>query len=294
MNKKYLLLMAVIVWSGVCLAAAPANADGAVDAASLSSLGPTEVYATADDGTPLRWAVFSPTGEGKHPAVIVIPGGGFIVARMDTGIGGTARDLAAAGFIAFVVEYRLAPPGHIAGQKSAGRFPDQNNDIHLAVRAARHDPRSNGRVVGVGGSAGAYHVAWAAATGRPGDDQLDAGAALSCAYDFTDAKSLEGREGLKKKLINFAGSDDRAKLRAASPRFAVTAKTAPLFLLVSENEAAPARQMLAMVAALRDAGLTNFRQLTLPGDRHSFAYWPTVRDQVITFLQAVVPRAGVP
>jgi hypothetical protein len=86
---------------------------------------------------PLHWIAFAPTGPGRHPAVVVLPGGGFITARPDTGIDVTARDLAALGFIAFVVEYRLAPPGHIAGQKSDGRFPDQHNDVHLAIRAAR-------------------------------------------------------------------------------------------------------------------------------------------------------------
>src|SRR6266446_5152034 len=35
------------------------------------------VYATADDGTPLKWKVFSAAGPGPHPAVLVIHGGGF-------------------------------------------------------------------------------------------------------------------------------------------------------------------------------------------------------------------------
>src|SRR5262245_22332595 len=35
------------------------------------------VYATADDGTPLRWTVFPAQGQGPHPSVLVIHGGHF-------------------------------------------------------------------------------------------------------------------------------------------------------------------------------------------------------------------------
>jgi acetyl esterase/lipase len=64
------------------------------------------------------------------------------------------QDLAAAGYIAFSIEYRLAPPGALPGQISDGRFPDQTDDVKLAVRTARADRRCNGQVGAVGGSAG--------------------------------------------------------------------------------------------------------------------------------------------
>ena len=77
-------------------------------------------------------------------------------------------------------------PACSPGQRSLGRFPDQYDDVHLAVLAARHDFRSNGKVGSVGGSAGATHTAWVAATGTPGDDRIDVGVGLSGAYDFSD------------------------------------------------------------------------------------------------------------
>jgi acetyl esterase/lipase len=276
--------------SGLSLTAA--EEDAAVP--PLSSLGATEVYATADDGAPLHWITFAPAKPGRYPAIVVLPGGGFITARPNTGIDLTARDLAAAGFVAFVVEYRLAPPGRIAGQKSDGRFPDQNNDVHLAIRAARKDPRGNGQVGGVGGSAGAYHVAWAAVTGTAGDDQLDAGICLSGPYDFAEAESLASRAGYRAKVFNFVGSSDPLRLLAASPVSFVTKKIPPLFLIASEDEAVPPGQIKTMVALLRSTGVTTFQHLVLPGVRHSYPYWPNVRDQSIAFLHAAIAKPERP
>ncbi len=107
----------------------------------------SEVYAIASDGTPLSWTVYAPSGEGPWPAVLVIHGGFFSGGDPeDAGVTGCAQDLANAGFIAFAIDYRLAPPGSIPGQTSSGRFPEQYDDVHLAVQAARNDARSNGQV----------------------------------------------------------------------------------------------------------------------------------------------------
>src|SRR5438067_2159314 len=172
----------------VGIGAVDLNSAAAAAASTASvSTSPMEVFAKADDATPLHWAVTAPTTPGRHPVVLVIHGGGFISARENSpNTKQAARDLAAAGFMVFAVEYRLAPPGRIDGQTSSGRYPDQTNDVHLAVRAARADPRGNGQVGGVGGSAGGYHVAFAALTGTPGDDQLDVGVSMSGALDLSD------------------------------------------------------------------------------------------------------------
>ena len=256
---------------------ATANASGPAE--------PREVYATADDGTPLHWTVYAPASEGKHPVVLVIHGGGFIatpyIPRKE------ARDLAEAGFLAFEIDYRLAPPGRIEGQKSSGRFPDQTNDVHLAVRAARKDPRGNGQVGGVGGSAGGYHVAFAALTGTKGDDQLDVGVCLSGAFDLSDTASRALSNGFKTKVTNYAGSTEKEKLLAASPVSYVTKSAPPLFLIHSQREAMPYQQLSDLAAKLLQAEVVSVQlQLTLPGRRHSWAFWPDIKTQAIAFLRA--------
>src|SRR5207247_4929192 len=103
-------------------------------------------------------------------AVLVMHSGGFRTG--DPGVSDAAQDLAAAGYLALAIEYRLAPPGRLAGQVSAGHYPDQTNDVKLAVGAARTDSRCNGKVGAVGGSAGASHTAYVAATGNAGADRI--------------------------------------------------------------------------------------------------------------------------
>ena len=77
----------------------------------------TEVYGTASDGTVLHWVVYTPTTSGPWPAVLVIHGGGFDDGSPNSSPESIncAQDLAAAGYIAFSIEYRLAPPGALPG-----------------------------------------------------------------------------------------------------------------------------------------------------------------------------------
>ena len=128
---------------------------------------PSEVYATASDGALLHWTVYTPVGTGPWPAVLVIHGGHFKGGDPTSSPESITcgRDLAAAGFIAFSIEYRLAPNGALLDQVTSGQFPDQSDDVKLAVLAARNDARCNGQVGSVGGSAGGYHTAFVAATG---------------------------------------------------------------------------------------------------------------------------------
>ncbi len=256
-------------------------------AATVRATEPTEVYTTASDGTLLHWIVFTPVGTGPWPAVLVIHGGGFK--------GGTpsspeliscGRDLAAAGFIAFSIEYRLAPKGALPGQVSSGQFPDQSDDVKLAVLAARNDSRCNGQVGSVGGSAGGYQTAFIAGTGTPGQDRIDVGVSLSGAYDFSDFSPDPGIATFADDVTNYVNvpTTDTATLRAASPAYLADSITAPLFLVHTEQDPMPFSQVGDMTTHLDALGVSNYQTLTLPGDQHSFANWPSVKDYAITFL----------
>src|SRR5260370_15618454 len=92
--------------------------------------------------TPLRWRAFIPNDSGTHPAIIVIHGGGFKGGDfIDTP---TDEDLVCAGFCVFDIEYRLAPPGELQGQENdPGHYPEQNDDVATAIRAARNPVRTS-------------------------------------------------------------------------------------------------------------------------------------------------------
>ena len=247
-----------------------------------------ETFATASDGTPLQWQVFQPEGNGPWPAVLIIHGGGFKGGGpIDSGAI-CGPDLAAAGFIAFSIEYRLAPDGHLPGQTSDGRFPDQTDDVKLAVLAARADPRCNGQVGSVGGSAGGSHTAFVAGTGVIGHGRIDVGVCLSGSYDFTDFRTDPNIAAFIDNVTNYVGvpASDTVALRAASPGYLIDGETAPLLLIHSEQDSMPFSQLGDMTAQLDRQGITNYQTIILPGDLHAFDYWSTIKEQAIAFLNA--------
>ena len=283
--KQYLLLFSLLL---PVLGVAEASPDARPTPTPPPN---TEVYATASDGTPLTWTVYTPAGEGPWPAVLVIHGGLFVSGSSDdSGVVTCAQDLAAAGYIAFAINYRLAPPGSIPGQSSLGRFPDQYDDVHLAVQAARDDSRSNGKVGSVGGSAGATHTVWTAATGTPGQDRLDVGVCLSGAYDFTDFRPDRYLAAFIEAVTNYVGvaQRDTTALHAASPRWSVDGTVAPLSLFDSVGDLMPAVQLDDMAAQLKAVGARNYQAATVSGNGHSFDYWPQIKNSALAFLGSVL------
>lgn len=261
---------------------------GQVEALARSPrvLGPIiEQYGVADDGTILTWQVFPAKGAGKHPNVLVIHGGGFNDTPADSKLLACAKDLSAAGMNAFVIDYRLAPPGMLPGQKSDGHYPDQTNDVSLAIRAARADSRGNGKVGAVGGSAGGSHIVYTAATGTPGDDRVDAGVCLSGAYDYGDKTSWKWQDGAFLGWVsNYVNSTDARVLDAASPVSFIKGPMPPLKLYSSDSEPMPPQQLTDLVAQLNRVKARNYEQNVIPGRAHAFAYWNSISADVIDFL----------
>lgn len=252
-----------------------------------------EVYGLAPDGTELHWIVYTPSTPGPWPAVLVIHGGGFKGGGPASGAA-CATDLAHAGYLALAIEYRLAPRGALKGQTSDGRYPQQTDDVKMAVRAARSDARCNGQVAAVGGSAGGAHTAYVAATGTPGDDRIDFGVSLSGAYDFSDFTPNLNLAAFTNDVTNYVNVDqsDAATLLAASPINYVDENVAPLLLIQSAEDSMPSVQMTDLTAKLDSLGLREYQTLTIPGSQHSFKYWSTVKDEVLAFVSDRF--AGVP
>jgi acetyl esterase/lipase len=260
----------------------------AADRAVADVVPTTEVYGTAPDGTVLHWVAFAPTTPGPWPAVLIIHGGNFY-GGSPTGSPESvalAQDLAATGYIALSIEYRLAPPGALTGQVSDGRYPQQTDDVKMAVRAARVDSRCNGQVGVVGGSAGGYHAAFVAATGTPGDDRVDVAVSLSGLYDATDFSANPGLYNYSTDMLNYMGvpQTDTTTLKAASPAWLADNTIVPLMMVNSLEDSIPYSQLGDMIAHLDALGLTNYQTITVAGDTHSFDNYPLVKDQLLTFI----------
>ena len=214
----------------------------------------TEVYGTASDGTVLHWVAYTPTTPGPWPAVLLIHGGGFKAGDPSSSAESVAcgQDLAAAGYLALSIEYRLAPPGSLLGQTSLGLFPDQVADVNLAIRTARNDPRCSGQVGGVGGSAGGYHVAYAAAAGTRGYDRLDVGVSMSGAYDLSDFSPSWNIKAFTEDVTAYVGvtTANLTSLRNASPAWVLDGTVSPLYLMNTVGDPMPYVQLSDMLAHL--------------------------------------------
>lgn len=247
----------------------------------------TEVFAHADDGTPLTWNVYAPTTSGTHPAMLIIHPGGFIHNDGGTMMTNCAKDFAALGYITFIPQYRLAPPGSIPGQISSGQYPDQYNDIKLAVKTARYDLRGNGQVAAVGGSAGGTHALFVSVGGSVGDERVDVAVGLSGAYEFDDPNSLKN-PSFANDVTSYVGSSVPINLFNASPVAFIFSPISPVLMYQSQGDPMPKEQLPDMVAALQAAGITNYQAYIIAGSAHSFANWPAVRLDAIAFVQSVI------
>ena len=148
--------------------------------------GVIETYKVVN-GMNIRATVYNVDDGRRHRVVIVIHGGGYDSGEMETQV---AQDVSLFGLMGVAIEYRLAPP-HLEmnspihpfpGQNDIqddGYYPEQTDDVRDAIIYYRNDPRSNGEVVVIGGSAGGGHSLYLAATGTPGYDMPDLEVSLS-------------------------------------------------------------------------------------------------------------------
>ena len=163
----------------------------ALDSTAIATAKPPpaviETYKVVN-GMNLRATVHNAKDGKRHRVVIVIHGGGYSGGEMQTNV---SQDVSKYGLMGVAIEYRLAPPhtdmnspAHpFPGQNNIhddGYYPEQTDDVRDAIINYRNDPRSNGEVVVIGGSAGGSHGLYLAATGTPGYDMPDLLGMLSC------------------------------------------------------------------------------------------------------------------
>ncbi len=251
------------------------------------------VYGTQADGTLLTLDVCSPSADpagSSRPAVISVHGGSW--ARGDKANSdwrAVCQWLASEGFVAYSVNYRLAP---------AATFPAAIDDLTLAVEWVRE--AENARKYGIdpdrvgvfGGSAGGNLASLLGARGTGSFTEgarVAAVATLSAPTDLR-AETLDrdgAPEGLHRIVLTYLGCetrDDCAPAEAASPITELDESDPPVFIGASTGEFIPLAQSSNYAARLAELGISH-ELVTVPGTLHSIGILDeTMRARVASFL----------
>jgi acetyl esterase/lipase len=247
----------------------------------------TDVQYGVADGKPLLLDAYVPAASGSHrrPAVLLIHGGAWRSGDKRT-FEPEARKLAAKGWVAFSVDYRLDEPTV---------FPAEVDDVQTAVRWVRThaagyqvDPK---RIGALGESAGGYLAGMLATLG---DGSQDTGGRIRAAVSWSGPMDLAA-------LARARGDDWGASLLGcsvdacpqrfadASPITYVDGSDAPLFLVNSADELVPKSQAVDMASRIEDKGAITQLE-TLPGTRHALEYrdvvWAPTELFLATYLGA--------
>jgi len=237
-------------------------------------------YGTANGKRLLLDAYVPPAGEGRRPAVVMIHGGGWRVGDKASWRP-EAEQLAAKGWAAFSINYRLGEPAV---------FPAEIDDAQAAVRWVRAhadeyevDP---GRVAAIGESAGGHLTAMLATVGSgplDRDARIRVGAAWSPPVDLTALAGSRGSSWIGPLL----GCDEKTcpdRLAQSSPVTQVDGTDAPLYLANSTEELVPLAQSQAMAERLKAAGVDH-RLDVYPGNRHALDYRADAWAPTLAFLE---------
>nr|WP_284503582.1 alpha/beta hydrolase [Caballeronia sp. GAWG1-1] len=166
---------------------------------------------------------FRPSGRGPFPVVVIIHGGCWLhefgglrqVASM-------AREFARKGFAVYSIEYRGI-------DQAGGGYPGTYDDIASALdsisKLQKRDDLDLGRIVGVGHSAGAQLILWAAGRNRMPNDSplfdahpvmLHAVIGLGALPDLGNRPAIQNACGIAPEAL-YGGSQRADALRDTSP-----------------------------------------------------------------------------
>ncbi|HLP01755.1 MAG TPA: alpha/beta hydrolase fold domain-containing protein [Opitutaceae bacterium] len=259
-------------------------------------------YATVAD-RPLALDLYRPAAAAPLPAVLVIHGGGWDAGdrTMERPF---AKRLAAAGFVAVPVSYRLG---------EAGRFPAALHDLKAAVRWLRAHAAEHGidpaRIGAVGGSAGGHLAALLGATNgvaalegevgeRAASSEVQCVVDIDGLADFTDAALVAQQVAKPSAPTRFLGgpfADHTENWRTASPLTHIGRGSAPTFFL---NSTAPAPLLPGREATakqLRSLGIAS-EVAAVPDTPHVFWLLEPWFDGVVAatadYLRREMPAPG--
>jgi acetyl esterase len=230
------------------------------------------------DGQTLGLDVYQPAKKGKdRPAVVLIHGGGWRAGDKRV-FAEQGNQLAERGFVAFSVDYRLAPDH---------TYPAAVDDVEAAVEWVRKHGKEYGvdrkRIGALGGSAGAHLTGMLATVG---EGALDRGHRIAAGVSWSGAMDLESIAG-SATVQTFVGCEPETcpdTYADASPITHVDKTDAPMLLVNSTTELVSQAQTDTMKAALDTVGVAN-EAIILPGTAHARAYATRVWDQTVAFLE---------
>ncbi|HEX8324729.1 MAG TPA: alpha/beta hydrolase [Tepidisphaeraceae bacterium] len=281
------LLVVLIVLGLFCgLVSAQAPAAGPVSATVTKDV----IYGRAG-GVALRLDASVPAGDGPHPAVILVHGGGW-QGGDKSNFRALFEPLTQAGYAWFSVNYRLAPKFP---------FPACVDDVETAVQWVKaHAAEYNvdpDRIALLGESAGGHLVELV--TARAGDKSPLRPAAVVALYAPSDlhalAKATQARgipiAPMLRSLFGLDKWDAAAEgmLRAMSPVTHVRAGLPPFLLLHgTADQLVPIAQSTAFQAACQAVGVP-CDLITVEGGPHGMMFWnlmdPSYKGKILAFLE---------
>lgn len=244
----------------------------------------------------LRLDIYRPKAAGPRPAVLILHGGGWESGsrQMERGL---AKALAARGFVAIPVSYRLG---------ATGRFPGAVHDVKAAVRWVRANAKTwdvdPGFIAIAGGSAGGHLAALVGASN--GVAGLEDGAAFDAqasavqamvdidgAASFPDAALIaqeQRRQGATSRFLGGSYVDRRETWFAASPLTYVSPASAPSLFFATNGKSPILPGRPEMAARLQALGLVAEVHDLPPGTPHPFwlvePWFTPLVEQIAAFL----------
>ncbi len=236
------LLPLVLLWIATAAAAPPVEQD--------------VPYQTIS-GTELHMDIAVPDGDGPFPAVVCLHGGGWSMGSKRSFLK-TLPELAAGGYVAVSVQYRLAP---------GAKYPAQIEDVRSALRFLRLNAKKwkidSAHIALLGASAGAHLALLAGFQKAAPEESVQAIVNVSAPTDLRDWRMNETAEGTLVKTTGktsdslvselLGTSDRRAPIVAqASPITHVRSDGPPVLIFHwKEDQAVAAGQAQRLIEELR-------------------------------------------
>lgn len=270
-------------------------------------------------GGPTFDAYLPRDGRSRHPALIMVHGGGWQGGDKATYAPFAVRAVTDEHWAAFAVNYRLDKTDKAA-------WPDELHDVQAAIRfivahASTYDI-DPAQVMILGGSAGANLVALVSEvgtadpiTGHPVGANpnlvvpINAVALWSPPVDLADLVGSAGKPPAEcgsdeacdfiwstPFIVDYLGcppTECPQTYSDASPINRVSPRTASSFVVASTNEIVPIDQVRAYVDALKQDDVT-VELDELPGELHSSQYGDEVWSPTVGFLGSHLAESGLP